>query len=128
MRKLTSAAVVIVLAIGMTMSLAAQNPVTQAGNEAQNAASSAGKAVKKGAETGYDKTKEGATKAYDTSKEAVTGQSQDKPDQAQSTTESGNAQQAPTKGSTLPQTASPLPLLGLLGVAMVAMGARKTRP
>jgi hypothetical protein len=87
-------------------------------------------AVKSGAETGYEKTEEGAEKAYGATKNAVTGSSSDQTggqEQAGSQ-ESGTAGTSTKTGKKLPQTASPLPLLGLLGLGMFSFGTLSRRP
>ena len=114
---------------------------SNAAGQAQQAGSDAADAAKQGAQAGYDKAKEGANSAVDATKKAVTGSSTD-----QNAGEGQNASQekqtgAPpagqageTAGTTsgaehkhLPQTASPLPLLGLLGMGSLSFGLWKAR-
>jgi hypothetical protein len=123
MRKFAIGAMLLVLAAVMALGQSSQQSSDQQSttDQMKGAASSAGSAVKSGAETGYNKTKEGTEKAYGATKNAVTGSSSDQQNQ------SGNQGTSNTSGGKLPQSASPLPLLGLLGLGTFSLGVWKAR-
>ena len=101
------------------------------GDKAQGAASSAGGAVKSGAEQTGGAVKSGA----ESTKNAVTGSSEQSTDQnqnqgtpeSQSGAQTGANPKAGAHHGGLPQTGSPLPLLGLLGAGAVGFGTWKAR-
>lgn len=132
MRKLAIGAVLFLLAATMSIAQTPSSDQQSATDKAKGAASSTADTIKHGAETGASKTKEGAEKAYDATKNAVTGSSdQSGQTSEQSAQPSGQAQAGAgatsTAGGHLPQTASPLPLLGLLGMGAFSLGAWKSR-
>ncbi len=123
MRKLGITAALLLLSAAMAVGQTSQSSDQQSTTDkAKGAASSTAGAVKSGAETGYDKTKEGTEKAYGATKNAVTGSS-DQTTEQQTSTENTTT----TANKKLPQTASPLPLLGLLGLGAFSVGAWKFR-
>jgi cobalamin biosynthesis Mg chelatase CobN len=108
----------------MAMAQTSQSSSDQSTTEkAKGAASSVGSAVKKGAETGYNKTKEGAEKVYGKAKNAVTGSHEQNTEGNQA----GAGETSTTASSRLPHTASPLPLIGLLGLGAFSLGALRMR-
>jgi cobalamin biosynthesis Mg chelatase CobN len=129
MRKFGIATALLLLAAAIALAQTSQQSGQSATDQAKGAASSAAGAVKSGAETGYNKTKEGAEKAYGAAKGIVTGSSSE---QATGEGQTEQHQAAGTEGTSqqagkLPKTASPLPLLGLLGLAALSLGAWKAR-
>jgi flagellar biosynthesis/type III secretory pathway protein FliH len=122
MRKFGLALLLLVFAAAMAL---AQNSQDQqsTGDQAKGAVSGAAGAVKSGAQTGYNKTKEGAEKAYGATKGALTGNSNDQTTEQQTSTQTTTT----TTHKKLPQTASPLPLLALLGMGSLSFGVWKAR-
>jgi cobalamin biosynthesis Mg chelatase CobN len=125
MRNFGIAAITLLLAAAMAMAQTSQQTTDQSTTEkAKGAASSAVGAVKKGAETGYNKTREGVGKAFSATKNAVTGSSNNQTAEQNETSTGGTSQTATKR---LPATASPLPLLGLLGLGAFSLGALRSR-
>jgi cobalamin biosynthesis Mg chelatase CobN len=122
MRKLVVATIPLLLVAAMAMAQTSSNDQSTT-EKAKGAASSVGSAVKKGAETGYDKTKEGAQKVYGKAKGAVTGSNEQNTEANQTSTEGTST----TASGRLPHTASPLPLIGLLGLGAFSLGALRIR-
>jgi hypothetical protein len=109
----------------------AQGTATNAADQANQSAggvtgavTGAAKAVGKGTETGAKKTEEFVTGGG--SKQDQTGTAAQ--GQASGTTSiSDTSANAPAHGGKLPQSASPLPLLGVLGLGSVGFGVWKAR-
>ena len=120
MRKIAMTTLLMLLASAMAFA-------QSVGDQAQGAAQGAGSAVQNGAETGYNKTKEGAQKAYGATKNTLTGSSDQQNSSDQNQTDTTGTQGQAHHAGKLPQTASPLPLLGLLGLGATALGAWKRR-
>ena len=129
MRKLGIGAALLLWAATMSFARPAPQSSDQqsAADQAKGTASSAASTVKHGAETGANKTKEGAEKAYGAAKDAVTGHSNEQSGQAAEQGQAGAPATSSTSSGHLPQTASPLPLLSLLGVSAFSLGAWKSR-
>src|SRR5581483_1621327 len=132
---------------GSTGDNQAQGAQSQDTGGAKGAVSGAAGAVKHGAETGYEKTKEGAQTGYEDTKKgvkivyggakkAVTGSSSDQSaaqeqtgsnqEDTANTSERSTAETTASK-SRLPQTASLLPLLGLLGIGSLGFSVWRSR-
>jgi len=123
-----------------------QGTASQVGNDAKDAAGAVKKGAetgysetKKGVETGYSETKKGVKSVYGGAKKVVTGSpdsetaAQDQtsttstPDAAPSSSTQEQNTTTTTSSNRLPQTASPLPLLGMLGLSSVSFGLWKFR-
>jgi cytoskeletal protein RodZ len=117
MRKFGIATVLLLLAISVAVAQTSQESTTE---KAKGAASTVAGAVKKEAE----KTKEEAQKAYGATKNAVTGSSNN---QTTEQTPAGTEGTSKTATARMPHTASPFPLIGLLGLGLFSLGALKRR-
>ena len=111
---------------GQSAANQAQGAASGAAGTAQSGASSAAGAVQSGAEKAGGAVKSGAETGYNKTKNAVTGNSDQTSDQNQAGTETG-AGGTETGAGTMPKTASPLPLLGFLGLGAVSLGALRSR-
>jgi hypothetical protein len=132
MRRLGIAAVLFLFAASIAMAQTSQpsNDQQSTSDKTKGAVSGAAGTVQSGAETGYDKTKEGAEKAYGSAKDAATGSSSDQTggqEQTGGQAQTGTEGTSTKAGKKLPQTASPLPLLGLLGLGIFSFGTLSTR-
>jgi hypothetical protein len=110
----------------------AQGAASSAATGAQNAASQTAGAAQQGAQTGYEKTKQGASNAAGAATGAATGDQsagQDQTGAASTAGQTGGTAGTTTTGANkgLPQSASPLPLLGLLGLGSLGFGVWKLR-
>ena len=130
MRGFGIAAALLLLSCAMAMAQTSQpNDQQSTTDKAKDAASDAAGAVKSGVQTGANKTAEGAEKAYGAAKDAVTGPDSEQSGQEKDQSSTQPAEPTDAKGSSrrLPQTASPLPFLGLLGLGTFSAGAWKSR-
>jgi hypothetical protein len=110
-----------------------KNTASDVADSAQSTARDAAGAVEKGAKNGYEGTKKGVKKGVGAVEHAVTPSSSDQgTDQSSSATgQEQSTENGSTRGrqggSELPQTATPLPLLGLLGIGSFGVGIWRLR-
>ncbi len=123
MRRLAITAVLLLLASAFAVAQQSASDQAQgAGSQAAGAASNAAGATKSGAESGYNKTKNamtGDSNDQNTSNDQNNNQTTEQQTNTQTTTSTAHKK--------LPQTASPLPLLGLLGLGTFSLGLWKAR-